>query len=222
MAVNAAAVHERVDFEVSLQRLECPSLTRATFRGHALGAHPEWLQRLGGALSSKEPLTELDLSSTALDDAALQQLVVMLSKGDVAPHLRTLRLGHNPFHHAGETMLSGLRYLRPALECIRADVSKQDDGTEVADARKRGGEGFVHQKTLVEGLTAWPAASLAIEGSQHLRCPSEVSELLAWDTPIRLERGFQGACATRYTCAAADFELGHATGNLVLLKIKTS
>ena len=93
MAVNAAAVHERVDFEVSLQRLECPSLTSATFRGHALGDHSEWLQRLGGALRSKETLTELDLSSTALDDAALQQLVVMLSKRDVAPHLRTLRLG---------------------------------------------------------------------------------------------------------------------------------
>lgn len=207
MPVDAAAVHARVDFELALKQVQGnhSSFTTIAFSKVALGANPEWLEQLTAALVSNTTCTELDLSSTDIGDAALQRLVVALCRSDVAPQLRVLDLRQNPFSLAGETMLSGLRRLRPALECRLCD----EPGERT--------DGFVHDKMLVEGLSAWPAESLSIPGSQDLRCPKEI---VGSEELVVLKKGFQGSNGTKYTCDDAEFEMGHTTGNLVLKRLE--
>ena len=80
-------------------------------------------------------------------------------------------------------------------------------------------EGFVHDKQLVEGLSAWYCGDLAVPGEQNaFYCPKEI----AGDEKIQLTRGFRGPNGVKYKCDLAEFELYHATGNLVLRSLASS
>ena len=96
-----------------------------------------------------------------------------------------------------------------------------DDLVEVAlgdgmDASRQGG--FVHQKLLVEGLTAWPAHALqAPSGGSDLLCPPEIA---GDGVQIVMTKGFSGTNGTKYVCDLAEFEVLHGTGNLVLKRLE--
>ena len=165
MSVDEAAIRERVAFDIKLNNLKGNHTSFATlsFRETRLGTHTEWLHELLDALRQNTTCTTLDLSRTGIDDHALRLLVVALTRSDVAPKLATLDLRRNCFSLAGETMLQGLRLLRSTLAVIL------DNNPSLAPPGD-----FVHEKRIVEGLSAWPADSLRIEGTQDLRCPQEV------------------------------------------------
>ena len=92
-----------------------------------------------------------------------------------AQQLTLIDVRDNPFTLAGETVAQGLERLRPQL---RLELGKEGSTAD----------GFVHNKTLVEGLTAWPAEALAIDGGNDLRCPSEIT---GSDEIVPLKKGFQ-------------------------------
>ena len=121
-----------------------------------------------------------------------------------SPQLRTLQLADNQLSMAGETMVQGLRKMRPTLTINLGEESA---------------EGFVHQKLLVEGLTAWPISSLTVggEGSQEVRCPPEI---VGSDEIVLLKKGFSGTNGVRFTCDDAEFSLQHATNNMVLVRLE--
>ena len=101
-------------------------------------------------------------------------------------------------------MAQGLQRLRPALRLALGDDQPKVDG-------------FVCNKTIVEGLTAWPSHELEMPGGRpganELRCPADIS---GPGEPVPLTKGFQGSNGTKYTCDLAVFELAHGTGNMVL------
>ena len=73
-------------------------------------------------------------------------------------------------------MLTGLRKLRPSL-----DINVGED--PLAD-------GFVHEKQLVEGRSAWPSENLKVpDCQQEYYCPEEVA---GKGERIIMKRGFQG------------------------------
>ena len=92
--------------------------------------------------------------------------------------------------------------------------------------------GFVHDKELVPGLTAWACEDLKVpdEGQFAFFCPEEVERAAgpaavaeakaeagtAEGKRLQLTRGFQGPNGTRYRTTFATFEHFHQTGNIVL------
>jgi hypothetical protein len=201
-------IRDKVTFDLALKRVtQEHCFANVSFNEVKLGAHPEWVGELLEALAANTRCTALDLSGTGLTDAALQRLVVAMSTG-CAPQLKTIDVRENDFSLAGETMAQGLSRLRPALKLVLGD----DDQPKV--------DGFVHDKTIIEGLTAWPAEELEMPdsrpGAGNLRCPVEIS---GPGKPVPLKKGFQGSNGTKYTCELADFELGHGTGNMVLITL---
>mmetsp|Transcript_28274 Transcript_28274/g.59409 ORF Transcript_28274/g.59409 Transcript_28274/m.59409 type:complete len:230 (-) Transcript_28274:205-894(-) len=204
--VDAKAIYEKVDFDLAMRNLmgNHSSLAKISFKGVLLGSHPEWLSAFCEALAANSTCTELDLSSTSLTDSSLQKLVIQLSMGS-AKQLQVVHLRDNPFTLSGETMLQGLQRLRPSLQI------------ELAKETTTSIDGFVHNKMLVEGLTAWPAESLCIPGGNELRCPESI---VGSEEVVVLKKGFQGSNGTKYTCEHAEFELGHGTGNLVLKRLE--
>jgi len=205
--VDELAIRERVSFDLALKNLagNYSSFTTISFKGNALGRHKDWIGELCSTLAQNTTCEELDLSETELTDEALQRLIVAFCSASCAAQLRVLNVRGNPFSLAGETMVQGLRRLRPALD-VRLDGA---DGPAV--------DGFVHSKTLVEGLSAWPADALSIAGGSDLRCPQQI---VGTDEVVVLTKGFQGSNGTKYTCEHAVFELAHGTGNLVLKQLE--
>ena len=196
-------IRKRVDFELALKRLAENhfSFEELSFKGVELTRNPAWMKQLCETLVKNTTVKQLDLSGTGIHDTALQTLVAALACG-ASPQLSELRLQDNQLSMAGETMVQGLRRMRPALTVRIGDKAV---------------EGFVHEKLLVEGLTSWPCASLTIEGSSDLRCPAEV---LGSDEVVLLKKGFSGTNGTKYTCDDAEFIQTHGTTNLVLKRLE--
>jgi len=165
----------------------------------------EWVGELCEALAANTTVLKLDLSNTQLSDPALQKLVVTMASSSCTPQLECLDLRSNPFSLAGETMAQGLRKLRPKLSILLGDASAA--GLSEVD-------GFVHDKAIVEGLSAWGAETLKMEDG-GMRCPAEVS---GPGPAVKMEKGFSGANGTKYTCEYGEFELTHVTGCMSVLK----
>jgi len=205
-----ADIHARVDFELALQRLagNHAHFTELNFKGCELTRKPDWMKKLCEALATNDTVHVLDLSRSALDDAAVQQLVLLLCTATRCAKLRKLDLSGNPdVSVAGETMAQGLCKMRKGFEVV---IGPGFDCT--ADT-------FGCDKKLVETLTAWNAQDLLVPngGNQDYYCPTEITG----DGPrMELERGVQGTNGIKYRCELADFELFHSTGNMVLQKLK--
>mmetsp|Transcript_46704 Transcript_46704/g.77288 ORF Transcript_46704/g.77288 Transcript_46704/m.77288 type:complete len:229 (-) Transcript_46704:53-739(-) len=206
MPVDTQAIHDRVSFDIVLKNFKgnYTSFETISFRGTKLGQHMDWVAEVCSALQLNTTCTDLDLSDAYLTDEAIQRLAVTLSAGSIAPQLRLLDLRNNAFSLAGETMMQGLCKLRTALKV------RLDDGPDASE-----GDGFVHNKMLVEELTAWPGESLGV--GKDLRCPPEI---VGSDEVVILKKGFQGSNGTKYTCEHAEFSLMHGTGNLVLKRLE--
>ena len=196
-------IEKRVDFEIALKRLaeNHRSFEELTFKGVELTRNPTWTKQLSDTLANNNTVKQLDLSGTGITDAALQPLVAVLACG-ASPQLNVLLLRDNQLSMAGETMVQGLRRIRPALTVHAGDETI---------------EGFVHEKLLVEGLTAWPADTLSVPGSSDMRCPAEV---LGSDAVVVLTKGFSGTNGTKYMCEDAEFLMTHGTTNLVLVRLE--
>jgi len=210
--VDVEAVHARVAFDMAIKRAEGNQrfFDTLSFNGVQLTREAEWLKQLCEALSTNETCTALDLSESGLTDAAFQQLAAVLALPTRCKKLRKLNLRGNPqLTQAGETMAQGLCRLRSGLEL------------ELGEGLGGGRDGFVHDKSLVEGLSAWPAHELKVSETEQrtLYCPREIS---GDGERIVLTQGFQGPNGTKYRCDLATFELYHQTGNLVLLKLASS
>jgi hypothetical protein len=201
-------IRERVSFDIVLRQLKGnhTSFAEIKFAGVPLGTRVAWVSEVCEALCANTTIASLNLADTQLDDSALQKVVVALASGACAPQLRTLDLRSNPFSLAGETMAQGLRKLRPKLAVLLKEVGCEAGG-EV--------DGFVHDKMLLEGLSAWGAETLRLEDG-GMRCPSEVSGPGA---VVKMDKGFSGANGTKYTCELGEFELTHVTGSMVLKKL---
>jgi len=196
-------IEKRVDFELALKRVaeNHPSFADLTFKGVELTRNPTWTKQLSDTLAKNNTVQQLDLSGTGITDTALQPLVAVLACG-ASPQLSVLLLRDNQLSMVGETMVQGLRRMRPALTVHVGDETV---------------EGFVHEKLLVEGLTAWPADTLTVPGGSDLRCPAEV---LGSDAVVLLAKGFSGTNGTKYTCEDAEFLMTHGTTNLVLVRLE--
>ena len=196
-------IEKRVDFEIALKRVagNHRSFEELTFKGVELSRKPTWMKLLSDTLATNDTIKQLDLSGTGITDAALQPLVAALACG-ACPQLSVLLLRDNQLSMVGETMVQGLRRMRPALTVHVGDETI---------------EGFVHEKLLVEGLTAWPADTLSVPGSSDLRCPAEV---LGTDAVVLLSKGFSGTNGTKYTCEDAEFLMTLGTPNLVLVRLE--
>ena len=196
-------IEKRVDFEIALKRVagNHRSFEELTFKGVELSRKPTWMKLLSDTLATNDTIKQLDLSGTGITDAALQPLVAALACG-ACPQLSVLLLRDNQLSMVGETMVQGLRRMRPALMVHVGDETI---------------EGFVHEKLLVEGLTAWPADTLSVPDSTDLRCPAEV---LGTDAVVLLSKGFSGTNGTKYTCEDAEFLMTLGTPNLVLVRLE--
>lgn len=203
--IDEGAIHDRVTFEISLRNLQGDhsSFSRISFAGVQLGANDEWLNLLLDALAKNTTCSELDLSNSGLTDASIQRIAVRLFSG-AANQLTLIDMRNNGFTLAGETVAQGLERLRPKV-CIELG----NDAPLI--------DGFVHDKMLIEGLTAWPAETLTIDGGSDFCCPREI---VGSDDIVPLKKGFQGANGTKFTCEHATFELGHGTGNMVLKRLE--
>ena len=148
-------IEKRVDFEIALKRVagNHRSFEELTFKGVELSRKPTWMKLLSDTLATNDTIKQLDLSGTGITDASLQPLVAALACG-ACPQLSVLLLRDNQLSMVGETMVQGLRRMRPALTVHVGDETI---------------EGFVHEKLLVEGLTAWPADTLSVPESTDLR-----------------------------------------------------
>eukprot|EP00966_Prymnesium_polylepis_P031295 727688-Prymnesium_polylepis.1 len=159
----------RVTFELALNQLaeNFRLITTISFNGVELCRKPEWIRKLLEVLGKNTTCTELDLSSTGLTDAAVQQLAIALTSPALAPQLKALNLCDNPLSLMSETVLSGLSRLRPELHV------SMPGGRVLTD-------GFVCHKQLVEGLSAWAPDELRVSGkliAQDVQffCPAEIS-----------------------------------------------
>lgn len=218
--VDEEFVKARVMYDLALKRAEGNHFSFDTldFNGVQMTRSPDWVPRLAEALAKNDTCTCLDLTNATMTDSALQQLVVGLAVPSRCPKLRKLILSGNPqITKTGETMVRGLCKLRQGLELML------DEGLDP------NAEGFVHDKELVEGRSAWWSGDLAVEGEQNqFYCPNEivVAAGLKGEAEggerIKLERGFQGPNGVKYRCDLATFELYHQTGNLVLLTLASN
>lgn len=201
-------IRERVSFEIVLRQLKGnhTSFAEIKFSGVPLGTRLAWVAEVCDALSANTTILSLNLADTQLGDSPLQKIVVALASGACAPQLKTLDLRSNPFSLAGETMAQGLRKLRPKLTVLLSDLGCEA-GAEI--------DGFVHDKMLVEGLSAWGAETLRLDDG-GMRCPAEISGPGA---VVKMDKGFSGANGTKYTCELGEFELTHVTGSMVLKKM---
>ena len=171
-------IRARVSFELALKQLKGnhSSIARITFEGVEFGRQPDWAVQLAAALGENTTCKELDLSRTGFTDAGVQQLATALVIGSRCPQLRQLNLRGNSLTAMGETMLQGLQKLRPSLE--------------ISIGEEPLAEGFVHEKQLVEGRSAWPAETLKVPDTQYdYYCPEAVA---GEGEKIVLTRGFQG------------------------------
>ena len=177
-----ADIRARVTFEIELKKLQGnhSSFSQVSFVGVELCRRPEWVGMLIEALCGNTTCKELDLTGTGLDDGAVQRIAVALFDKSKCPQLVKLHLGGNGLTPVGETILQGLRKLRPSLDASVGDAPLAD--------------GFVHEKQLVVGKTAWRAESLKVDGAQNeFWCPEEVTK---GGERVKLTRGFQGPNGT--------------------------
>jgi len=176
-----------------------------SFKGVELCRNPEWMKQLCEALGENTTVTELDLSGTGMTDAAVQQLAILLCNVSKAPQLTKLNLSDNPLSPMSETVLNGLGRLRSQLHVVLGQAGPLADG-------------FVCQKQLIEGLSAWPADDLKVPDTQaDFYCPLEISG--EGNERIKLEKGFSGSNGTKWKCDLATFEQYNQTGNFVLLEL---
>ena len=204
----------RVTFELALKELAYNHklITAISFKGVDICRDPHWIQKLGEALGENTTCSELDLSSTGLTDVAVQQLAATLCSVTKAPQLEALILCNNPLSPISETVLSGLQRMRPKLQVKLAEV----EATPLAD-------GFVCQKQLIEGLSAWTPDDLLVPGSHtshqslEFYCPKEISG--EGNERVTLTRSDEGSNGVKWTCDLATFEQGHETGNFVLIEL---
>lgn len=211
--VDAAAVVAKVNFEMALKRVQGnhASFDTLSFNGIELSRDSDWIKQLVEALKDNDTCTELDLTNSALTDATMQQLAIGLAVPSRLKKLKKLKLGENPqLGNMGQTIAQGLKRMRQGLELSFGE------GEEPAV------EGFVCQKELVEGRTAWWNGDIAVEGQPNcFYCPDEVLVHAGVPTKPRLEltKGFQGPNGVKYRCEHATFELYNSTGNMVLLTL---
>lgn len=227
VSVDEDFVRARVDFELALKSVQGnhTSLDKLSFRKVQLLRSPDWVPQMIAALIANTVVTELDLSQTGLTDVALQHLAAALAVPSRCPKLRRLNLsGNASLSKMGETVARGLCKLRAGLELTL------DEGLDAQ------AEGFVHDKQLVAGLTAWNTEDLKISGAsmQDFYCPEDVVKAVGEaavaearaeaGTPdgerLRLTRGFQGPNGTKYKTTFATFEHFHSTGNIVLMTLQ--
>lgn len=153
-------------FDIGLASLQRNIALEVKLGGSDFGAKPERVQQLCTAMRSNDKTTTLDLADAGLEDAQLQQIVAVLVTGGL-PALVRLDLRRNPaLTPVADTLLHGLRRLRPAVKVVLSGA----DGAEASltDAT----DTFACSRKLIEGLTAWPLHELVIrEGSNDLRCP---------------------------------------------------
>eukprot|EP00966_Prymnesium_polylepis_P154440 3565752-Prymnesium_polylepis.2 len=117
-----------------------------------------------------------------MTDAAVQQLAILLCNVSKAPQLTKLNLSDNPLSPMSETVLNGLGRLRSQLHVVLGQAGPLADG-------------FVCQKQLIEGLSAWPADDLKVPDTQaDFYCPLEISG--EGNERIKLEKGFSGSNGT--------------------------
>jgi len=202
-------IEARVSFEMALKNLKgnWRSFTTVAFKGVEISRKPEWIRQVAEALGENTTCTELDLSSTGLTDSGVQQLALALCAVNKAPQLALLNLCDNPLSPMSETVLQGLSHLRPQLRVSLGSGPLA--------------EGFVCDKQLLEGLSAWSPDDLQVPGSQaEFYCPEQISGV--GKERIKLDKGFSGANGTKWKCAFATFEQYNQTGNFVLLELASN
>ena len=93
------AIREKVTFDLALKRVtgDYASISSLSFKGIALGNHPEWIAQLCTALTTNHTCNQLDLSDTSMSDEALQKIAITLFSPDCAAQLKVLDLRSNPF-----------------------------------------------------------------------------------------------------------------------------
>ena len=228
-SVDEDFVRARVVWEMALKNAQGnhSSMTTLSFKDVQLLRKPEWLPQLADALAKNTTCTELDLSNTGLTDVAVQQLAAALAVPSRCPKLTKLNLTANPqIGKMGETVVRGLSRLRTGLELVLG---------EGLDPKA---DGFVHDKMLCPGLSAWTCEELKPPGGGQFDfwCPVEV-EKAAGEAAVKqaradaepegridgerlkLKRGFQGPNGTKFYTCFATFEHFHSTGNMVLMTL---
>ena len=142
----------RVEFELALKQMQGNhrTMNKISFKGVQVCRQPEWIRQLIEALAESTTCTELDLSNSGMTDAAVQQLAIVLCNVSKAPQLVVLNLCDNPLSPMSETVLSGLSKLRPQLNVSLGAGPLAD--------------GFVCEKQLIEGLSAWTHEELQARG----------------------------------------------------------
>lgn len=206
-AAQEQEIRERVSFDIVLRQVKgnYSSFSDISFAGVPMGGRIEWVVELCVALEANTQCRRLSLADAHVTDGCLQKLVIALASASCAPQLATLDLRSNPISFVGETMAQGLRKLRPGLHVLLGKL----DGPPTAEI-----DGFACDKMLVEGLTAWDPGPLKLSDGD-LRCPTEI----AGEAEVVLKKGFSGSNGTKYSCELAEFEMGHATGSLVLKRL---
>jgi hypothetical protein len=155
-----------MSFEIGLASLQRNIALEVKLGGSEFGARPERTQHLCDVMRTNTKTTTLDLADSGLGDTPLQQMVAVLVTGGM-PALVRLDLRRNPaLSPVADTLLHGLRRLRPAIQVVLSGA----DGGEAALSEAT--DTFACSRELIEGLSAWPLHELVIrEGSNDLRCP---------------------------------------------------
>jgi hypothetical protein len=155
-----------MEFDIPVASLQRNIALEVKFAGSELGAHPTRLEKLCAAMRANDKTTTLVLADTGLSDASLQQLVAVLVTGGMPALTRLVMRGNARMSPVAETLLHGLRRLRPQIQIVLGGADG-DDGT-LSDET----DAFACSRELIEGLTAWPIGDLLERaGSNDLRCP---------------------------------------------------
>lgn len=210
LAESREDIEARVSFELALKQFTYRHCKQVSFKGVEVSRQPAWIQKLCEELGDNTTCTELDLSSTGLTDSAVQQIAIALCNVSKAPQLARLDLCDNPLSPMSETVLGGLSRLRPDLHVSLGSGPLAD--------------GFVCEKQLLEGLSAWAPDELQVPGTQNgavadFYCPEEISG--KGKERVLLKKGFSGSNGTKWSCELAVFEQYNQTGNFVLLELKS-
>ena len=129
-----------------------------------------------------------------------------------------LALGWPAGEQFGRTLLGGVFNIGLVQRVAIAQLLRPQLEVALGDGMDASRSGFVHQKLLVEGLTAWPAHALqAPSGGSDLLCPPEIA---GDGVQLVMTKGFSGTNGTKYVCDLAEFEVLHGTGNLVLKRLE--